>query len=63
MLRALSAGVISREAQCNCIHQRLIKKKKTSSAGNKVRLTLLIPVYLLETLNSLLNKNILAFQA
>lgn len=61
MLRALSAGVISREAQCNCIHQRLIKK--TSSAGNKVRLTLLIPVYLLETLNSLLNKNILAFQA
>ena len=28
MLRALSAGVISREAQCNCIHQRLIKKKR-----------------------------------
>ena len=62
MLRALSAGVISREAQCNCIHQRLIKKK-TSSAGNKITLTPLIPVYLLETLNSLLNKKILAFQA
>ena len=45
------------------LHSLKVNKKKTSSAGNKVRLTPLIPVYLLETLNSLLNKNILAFQA
>ena len=45
------------------LHSPKVNKKKTSSAGIKVRLTPLIPEYLLETLNSLLNKNILAFQA
>ena len=45
------------------LHSPKVNKKKTSSVGIKVRLTPLIPEYLLETLNSLLNKNILAFQA